>query len=375
MSGKIRVGLIFGGRSGEHEVSIASALSVYKALDKSRYDVTLVAVDKSGRWLLPDTKALLALADQPMSIKLGELRGGDYAVVPHPGKNQLIPVEATQVNAAPPFDVVLPILHGTYGEDGTIQGLLDIAQIPYAGSGVVGSALGMDKDLASQLFQAAGIPTVPSLCVRRHEYQQDPKTWEKRIVSEFSFPLFVKPANAGSSVGVHKVKKPEDLSAALADAFAFDFKVLVQKAIEARELEVSILGNENPKASIVGEIVPTHEFYSYEAKYIDKNGAELHVPAKNLDSETSEQARTLALKAFRALDCRGLARVDFFLDKKTKKLYINEINTIPGFTSISMYPKLWEASGLGYAQLLDELIRLALDHHAQKRALKTSYDL
>jgi D-alanine-D-alanine ligase len=236
----------------------------------------------------------------------------------------------------------------------------------------LGSALGMDKDIAAKLFEAAGIKTVPALCVRKHEFQTNKKSLEERILRQFQLPLFIKPANAGSSVGVHKVKTKEQLQPALEDAFQFDLKVLVQKAVDARELEVSVLGNESPRASIVGEIIPQHEFYSYEAKYLDENGAELKIPAENLDEETAEKARALAVRAFQALECRGMARVDFFLDRKTGELYLNEINTIPGFTQISMYPKLWEASGVSYGELLDELIRLAMDNFKQRRSLKTS---
>lgn len=371
---KLRVGLIFGGRSGEHEVSIASALSVYKALDKSRYEVTLIGIDKTGRWLLPDSQSLLALADKPMSIQLGEI-SGSYGLSPAGGKSQIIPLETPESSPRPPhFDVILPILHGTFGEDGTIQGLLEMAQVPYVGSGVLGSALGMDKEVAARLFNAAGIPTVPHLCIRKHEYLNDKNQTEEKLLGHFAFPFFVKPANAGSSVGVHKVKSRETLSAALEDAFSFDLKVLVQKAVDARELEVSVLGNDKPRASIVGEIVPKHEFYSYEAKYLDENGAELKIPADNLTDETREKARDWAVRAFQALECKGLARVDFFLDRKTNELYLNEINTIPGFTRISMYPKLWEASGLSYSQLLDELISLAIDDFKRRQALKVSYD-
>jgi D-alanine-D-alanine ligase len=252
--------------------------------------------------------------------------------------------------------------------------MLEMAQIPYVGSGVLGSALGMDKEVAARLFNAAGIPTVPSMCVRKHEFLADAAAVEATLTKAFDFPFFVKPANAGSSVGVHKVKSREGIHAALEDAFSFDLKVLVQNAIDARELEVSVLGNENPKASIVGEIVPKHEFYSYEAKYIDENGAELKIPAEDLPEETREKARAWAVQAFKTLECKGLARVDFFLDRKKGDLYLNEINTIPGFTRISMYPKMWEASGIGYSQLLDELIRLAMDDFEKRRALRVTYD-
>jgi len=368
---KIRVGLVFGGRSGEHEVSIASAMSVYNALDKTRYDVTLIGIDKTGRWLLPDPRPLLAKADNPMSVKLSQMPGS-YGLIPFAGEAQMIPMEASS-SPPPRLDVILPILHGTFGEDGTIQGLLEMAQIPYVGSGVLGSALGMDKDVSARLFNAAGIATVPSLCVRKHEFSANRTAVKDRILDQFQFPFFVKPANAGSSVGVHKVKSREQLKTALDDAFSFDLKVLVQKAVEARELEVSVLGNESPRASVVGEIIPTHEFYSYEAKYLDENGAALKIPAENLPDDIREKARAWAVLAFKTLECKGLSRVDFFLDRRTGELFLNEINTIPGFTRISMYPKLWEASGIGYAQLLDELIRLALDDFAKRSALRVTY--
>lgn len=368
MPKKIQVGLIFGGRSGEHEVSLASALSVYKALDKSLYDVTMIAINKDGRWLLPDPARLLSQAANPMQIKFS---GKEPSVHLSPFPNE---AALTSTGSLPRFDVILPVLHGTFGEDGTMQGFLELTGIPYVGSGVLGSALGMDKDLAGRLFSAAGIATVPSLSVRQHEFNADKEATAKKILNTFSFPFFVKPANAGSSVGVHKIKKAADLMAALEDAFSFDLKILVQKGIDARELEVSVLGNEQPRASIVGEIVPSHEFYSYEAKYLDENGAALHIPAKDLSPATIAKVQEWAIRAFQALECRGLARVDFFLDRKTGDLYINEINTIPGFTSISMYPKLWEATGLKYSDLLNELIRLAMENHHRRSALRLSYE-
>lgn len=373
MSKKIRVGLLFGGRSGEHEVSLASAASVYKALDKSRYEVTLIAIDKSGRWLLPDPKPLLEQADNPMLVKLSKT-SGEFGVVPYPSEKQLVPLDKTGP-AAPHVDVVLPILHGTFGEDGTVQGLLELAQIPYVGSGVLGSAIGMDKDVTARLLKEAGIPIVPTYAYRKSDYRENTKAFETNLLKKFAFPFFIKPANAGSSVGVHKIKKAADLGPALEDAFAFDTKILAQKGINARELEVSVLGNEKPKASVVGEIVPRHEFYSYEAKYIDENGADLHIPAKDLKPATVSLIQETAVKAFQVLECRGMARVDFFMDRDSQQIYLNEVNTIPGFTKISMYPKMWEASGLTYAQLLDELIRLALDHHRERASLKTSYDV
>lgn len=373
MPKKIHVGLLFGGRSGEHEVSLASAISVYTALDKSRYDVTLIAIDKDGRWLLPDPKPLLANAENPMLVKFAK-EANSYGLVPYPSMKQMVPVDSGNATI-PHVDVILPILHGTFGEDGTVQGLLELASIPYAGSGVLGSSVGMDKDVAGRLFEAAGIKTVTSLTVRKHDFLRSPKTVMDQILAKFEFPLFVKPANAGSSVGVHKVKRREDLPAALEDAFTFDVKLLVQKGIDARELEVAVLGNNDPKASVVGEIVPKHEFYSYEAKYIDANGAELHYPVKNVPADVVKKIQDWAVLAFKTIECRGMARVDFFLDRKTNEVYINEINTIPGFTKISMYPKLWEASGLGYAALLDELIKLALENFADRTALRTTYDV
>ncbi|MBX3020569.1 MAG: D-alanine--D-alanine ligase [Bdellovibrionales bacterium] len=372
----MRVGLLFGGRSGEHEVSLASAMSVYSALDKSRYDVTMIAIDKDGRWLLPDPKPLLAHAENPMLVKFSR-DSETFGLVPYPSQKQLVPVElGGRANSPlPSLDVVLPILHGSFGEDGTIQGLLELAGIPYVGSGVLGSSVGMDKDVASRLFTLAGIATVPSLTLRKHDFKRAPKEVMEKLLQQFAFPFFVKPANAGSSVGVHKIKKREDLAPALEDAFSFDTKLLVQKAVDARELEVAVLGNSEPRASVVGEIVPKHEFYSYEAKYIDENGAELHFPAKNVSPEVAKKVQTWAVEAFKTIECRGMARVDFFLDRKTGELFINEINTIPGFTKISMYPKLWEASGISYVQLLDELIRLALENFAERSSLRTSYDV
>lgn len=373
MPKKIKVGLIFGGRSGEHEVSLASAVSVYNALDKSRYEVTLIAIDKDGRWLLPDVKHLLAQAENPMLVKLSKTTGA-YGLVPYPSSKQIMPVDS-----APPVsgtvDVMLPILHGTFGEDGTIQGLLELAQIPYVASGVLGSAIGMDKDVSSRLLQAAGISTVETLCLRKSDWIKNPRAIEDSVLKKFKYPFFVKPANAGSSVGVHKIKTADDLRRGLEDAFSFDLKVLVQKGVNARELEVAVLGNDDPKASIVGEIVPKHEFYSYEAKYIDENGAELCIPAKNVKPETAEQCRKWACEAFKVLELRGMARVDFFLDRDTNELFLNEVNTIPGFTKISMYPKLWEATGIGYSELLDKLIQLALEHHEARHGLRTEYDV
>ena len=358
---KLRVALVFGGKSGEHEVSITSALSIYKALDKGKYDVTLVGIDKNGRWVTPDAAHIQANLDTPRKIDLGKSRTA-FHFDPAPGANAK-------------FDVFMPILHGTYGEDGTIQGLFDLAQVAYVGSGVIGSSVGMDKDMAKRVLEHAGLPVVPYITVRRHEFEKDARRFLDEAEKRFGFPYFVKPANMGSSVGVHKVKSAGDAEGLLRDAFKYDTKVLIEKGVNARELEVSVLGNNDPKASVVGEIVPTHEFYSYEAKYIDAKGADLFIPAKGLNERQVAQIQKLAVKCFSALECAGMARVDFFLDKGTGEFFINEINTIPGFTSISMYPKMWEASGLPYPRLLDRLIELALERHRERATLKTTYEV
>lgn len=371
---KLRVAILFGGKSGEHEVSIVSALSVYKALDKNKYDVTLVGIDKDGRWLLPEQTQLLAQSENPRLIKLNEVKN-TVSMLPFETTKTIVSVEpSSSTPSEMKFDVVVPILHGTYGEDGTIQGLLELAHIPYVGSGVLGSSVGMDKDMAKRVLRDAGIPVVPFQTVRKSEFKKNSKIIVDHAIKEFGFPFFVKPANLGSSVGVHKVKNEKEAYLKIEDAFLYDTKVLIEKAIDARELEVSVLGNENPRASVVGEIVPQHEFYSYEAKYIDENGALLKIPAELLTNAQSDQIRDMAVKAFLAIECQGLARVDFFLDRKSGKIYINELNTIPGFTSISMYPKLWAATGLKYADLLDELIKLAIERHRARKELKTTYE-
>lgn len=379
---KKKIAVIFGGKSGEHEVSISSAISVFNALDKSKYDVALIGIDKSGRWLMPSEAKFLAHAENPRLLKLNQEKE-TFSLVPFESSRQLVSVEDRQTTSAPvpsqvsssgKFDVIIPILHGPHGEDGTVQGLLELSNIPYVGSGVLGSALGMDKDVSRRLLKAEGIPVVPTIVVRKYEYAKSGEKIIQEAVSKFGFPFFVKPANMGSSVGVHKVKSLSEAAQKFESAFAYDSKILVEQAINARELECSVLGNAEPEASIVGEIVPQHEFYSYEAKYIDENGALLEIPAKDLSSEIIEQVRQLSIQAFKVLECSGMARVDFFLDRQSGKLYLNEINTIPGFTKISMYPKLWEASGKPYNQLLDELIELALERHSEKNSLKTSFE-
>ncbi|HRK01682.1 MAG TPA: D-alanine--D-alanine ligase [Oligoflexia bacterium] len=372
---KLRVGILFGGKSGEHEVSVTSALSIFQALDKEKYEVTLVGIDKTGRWLLPEQAHVLAHQKNPRLLKLNEVRE-TVGFLPFPAEKNLVPFEGGKLNAgsASQFDVVFPVLHGTNGEDGTMQGLLELANVAYVGSGVLGSSVGMDKDVSKRLFRDAGIPVVPYLMLHRHEYRASQEMAIEEAQRKFGYPYFVKPANLGSSVGVGKVKNKTDAIAKIEDAFQYDTKILIEQAIDARELECAVLGNHQPEASVVGEIIPLHEFYSYEAKYIDAQGADLRIPAENLSREIEERVRTLAVQGFKALECSGLARVDFFLDRKTGKIFLNEINTIPGFTSISMYPKLWEATGMPYSKLLDRLIHLALERFEEKRGLKTTYE-
>ncbi len=368
---KTKVALIFGGKSGEHEVSCVSALSVYTALDSKKYEVHLIGIDKNGRWVMPDKEEILAFKSNPRNLNL-EKYSETVSLLPYPGKENLIfTKETTREPLA--FDVIVPILHGTYGEDGTIQGLFELANLPYVGSGVLGSAICMDKEMAKLVLDRSGIPVVPFLTARIHEYKNNPDFIIDQSIQKFGFPFFIKPANLGSSVGVHKVKSREDAVKFFKDAFQYDTKILIEQSIPARELEVAILGNQNPKASIVGEIIPLHEFYSYEAKYIDDKGADLKIPATDLSQDMIKKIQTIAIRAFTILECSGLARVDFFLDKTNQKLYLNELNTIPGFTSISMYPKLWAASGIPYSALLDELIKHAIEKHRERNALKTSY--
>lgn len=377
---KKKVAVIFGGKSGEHEVSISSAISVFNALDKKKYDVALIGIDKTGRWLLPAEAKVLAHAENPRLLKLNQEKE-TFSLVPFESSRQLVSVGEQKISSDLPevkphakFDVIIPILHGPHGEDGTVQGLLELSNIPYVGSGVLGSALGMDKDVSRRLLKADGIPVVPTIVIRRHEFNQDKQKVVANAVAKFGLPFFVKPANMGSSVGVYKVKSEPEAVSKIESAFSYDNKILIEQFIDARELECSVLGNSNPEASIVGEIIPQHEFYSYEAKYIDENGAVLDIPAKNLTAEILEQVRSLSTQAFKTLECSGMARVDFFLDRNSGRLYLNEINTIPGFTKISMYPKLWEASGRPYSKLLDDLIELALERHTQKNSLKSSFE-
>lgn len=359
---KLKVAILFGGKSGEHEVSLVSATSVAKALDKNKYDIVMIGIDKTGRWILPSEKMLLEHQSNPREMKLDKVTSAiNLPTVQDPK------IDNRQI------DVIFPVLHGTYGEDGTIQGFLELANLPYVGSGVLGSALGMDKDMAKKILKHAEIPVVPWVTLKKFDYKKNPEKTIASLISELGLPFFAKPSSMGSSVGVHKIKTAAEAREKIEDAFLYDNKILCEKFIPCRELEVSVLGTHDPKSSIVGEIIPTHEFYSYEAKYLDENGANLDIPAKNLTAAQSDKIRELAVKTFKELECRGMARVDFFMDKTNGDIYLNEVNTIPGFTNISMYPKLWNATGLGYADLLDQLIEFALEQHREKNELKTSW--
>jgi len=363
MGRRLRVGVVFGGRSAEHEVSVASARNVLEAMDRDRYEPVLIGIDRQGRWLLEDASRLLeAGASLPTIVAAGS--GGEVALVPRGRSNALVDLEARSDLGT--LDVVFPVLHGPYGEDGSVQGLCRLAGLPCVGAGVLGSAVGMDKDVMKRLLRDAGIPTARFLAVLRAE----PSPSFADATDALGSPLFVKPANLGSSVGVSKARTAGDLAAALRLAFRYDTKAIVEECIEGRELECSVLGNDDPVASVLGEVLPSHEFYDYEAKYLDEHGAALEIPAR-LPVGVAEAARALAVRAFRVLCASGMARVDLFL-RPGGELLVNEINTIPGFTRISMYPKLWEASGIPYRELVDRLIRLAIARHETERGLRTT---
>jgi len=379
MAKKVRVGVLFGGRSGEHEVSLVSAASVLRALDPAKYDVIPIGITKQGRWVLPQA---LAQGNRP-ALKEASLTHSDLrrafdhsaaVVLPaEPSQGTLIPAASTESPSQPfHLDVVFPVLHGTFGEDGTVQGLLELADIPYVGAGVLGSAVGMDKDVQKRLFRQAGLPVADYLAVRRQEWDTNRKA-VLRAVRRLRLPVFVKPANLGSSVGISKVSRWAALPEAMEHAFEFDKKVLVEQGITGREVEVSVLGNEEPKASLPGEVIPAREFYDYTAKYLEES-TRFVVPAK-LTPRQTRRFQELAVAAFRATECEGMARVDFLLSRRSGKIYISELNTIPGFTAISMYPKLWQASGLSYSELVDRLIELALERHREKSRRRFSVEL
>ena len=374
---KLRIGVLFGGRSGEHEVSLLSAASVISALDPEKYEAVPIGIAKDGRWLAGTAahKMLPPFAEGAQGKPaLGEvLRQGERVMLSaDPNVAALVPVGNSRQDALR-VDVVFPVLHGTFGEDGTVQGLLDLAGLPYVGASVLGSAVGMDKDVQKRLFLQAKLPVVDYLAILRSDWEKSRAKVLGAIRKKFRFPVFVKPATLGSSVGMTKAHDAKELAAAMDLAAEFAQKILVERAIRGREIEVSVLGNEDPQASIPGEIVPHREFYDYAAKYLEE-GTRLLIPAK-LTKTQIKRFQEYAVRAFRAADCLGMARVDFFLEQRTGRILLNEINTIPGFTSISMYPKLWEASGLPYRQLLDRLIELALAQHREKQRTKYSIEL
>jgi D-alanine-D-alanine ligase len=390
MMKKLRVGILFGGRSGEHEVSLLSAASVLKAIDKNKFDVLPIGITKEGRWLT-SSEAERLLEGKPIEearhLRAGDpeatpgaavLAKGEAVVVPpepiHREKGmvpfQTAPLARRAADRAINVDIIFPVLHGTFGEDGTIQGLLELAEIPYVGAGVLGSAAGMDKDVMKALFRNAGLPIVKHVTILRGDWEAEPKKTEKLVEKKLRYPVFVKPANLGSSVGISKAHSRKELGPAIYEAAKFDRKIVIEEAVggkknKAREIECSVLGNDRPQASVPGEIVPGKEFYDYTAKYLDE-GSQLIIPAKLSETET-KKVQELAIKAFQAVDCAGLARVDFLMDPKTRKLFVNEINTMPGFTAISMYPKLWAASGLAYPDLIEKLIQLGFERHQEKK--------
>src|SRR5438874_12743135 len=366
---KLRVAVLYGGRSGEHEVSLQSAASVITHLDRNRFEIVPVAIDKQGRWhlndisLLEGKKSLPVFKDAPKVV-----------LAPNPPDTSSGSALISLAGSGQPrtIDVVFPVMHGPLCEDGTIQGLLELADVPYVGCGVLASAVAMDKEVAKRLARDAGLPIVSYVSLQQEDWRQEKRQLAERVEKDLGYPVFVKPANLGSSVGVQKVKEAGDLTAALENAFQYDVKVHVEVAVDAREIELSVLENPDsgadPLVSVPGEIEANHEFYSYEAKYLDEKGAALIIPAK-LDGDRIRRVQDIGRKAFLSMECEGMARVDLLLDRTSEKLFFNELNTIPGFTSISMYPKLWEASGISYTELLSRLVDLAISRHKRKKAL------
>jgi D-alanine-D-alanine ligase len=392
---KLRVGILFGGRSGEHEVSLLSAASVFNAIDKSKYEVVPIGITKQGRWVTAtDAERLLKgefSHSQERPLRAGDpeatagaalLANGEAVVFPPEPQKGGGSLTAFQSDAAThgltrraadhaiSVDVIFPVLHGTFGEDGTIQGLLELADIAYVGAGVLGSAAGMDKDVMKSLFRAAGLPIVKHVTALRSQWEAEPKKVQKLVESTLKYPVFVKPANLGSSLGISKAHDGKELGPAIDEAAKFDRKIVIEQGVggkkqKAREIECAVLGNDKPAASVAGEIVPSKEFYDYDAKYLDE-GSQLMIPAKLTKAE-SKKIQELAIGAFQAVDCSGLARVDFLMEPKTRKIYLNEINTMPGFTAISMYPKLWAATGVTYPALIEKLIELGLERYREKK--------
>jgi D-alanine-D-alanine ligase len=362
---KIRVGILFGGRSGEHDVSLQSAASVIHALDPAKYEIVPIGITREGQWRIGSGATALL----PQVLESGE------PVTPSvdPAGPKLLPLThgLPAASSQPEIDVIFPVLHGTFGEDGTVQGLLELADIPYVGAGVMASAVGMDKDVMKRLFRERGLPVLPWELVLRTDWEKEPGLVRGRIEKRLPYPVFVKPVNMGSSVGISKVHHRLELTPAIDLAAKYDRKILVERGIDAREIECSVLGNDTPQVSVPGEVVPVNEFYDYEAKYI-KEGSKLVIPAALTALQTG-RVQEISIRAFQALDAAGMARADFLVERKRGTVYLNEINTIPGFTSISMYPKLWEASGLPYPELLDRLIELARERHQERSRTQFTY--
>jgi D-alanine-D-alanine ligase len=382
---RLRVGVLYGGRSGEHEVSLASAAAVFANLDRNRYEPVPIRIEKDGRWALADKPPLAASAAEVIEHSRVEAArqirtGREVLMVARPAEETLLSIKRAPEASAEPtdalvtglhVDVMFPVLHGPYGEDGTIQGLLELANVPYVGAGVAASALGMDKALMKVMFQARGLPVGEYKVVLRKTWEQRSDEMASELERALGYPMFVKPANLGSSVGISKAKSPADLRAAMDLAGSYDRKIVIEAAVpSAREIECAVLGNDEPQASVPGEVIPSREFYDYEAKYLDQS-SEVVVPA-DLPADVAEELQRLAIAAFRAIDCAGMARVDFLLSRESGAIVVNEINTIPGFTTISMYSKMWAASGVSYPALIDRLVELALERHAAKQQLRTS---
>jgi D-alanine-D-alanine ligase len=365
-SGRLRVAVIYGGRSGEHEVSIQSARSVIEAIDPDRYEVLPVGITHSGAWVAAGPEVLLAAEPNPGSRLLPSADPGQPGLIP------IAPSQPSTALAATGIDVVFPLVHGTFGEDGCLQGLFELATVPYVGSGVLASAVGMDKVTMKTVFRAEGLPIVDYIPVSRSTWEFEPLSVLADVENRLGFPCFVKPSNLGSSVGISKARDAEQLRDGLNLAAEFGSRMLVERAIDARELECGVLGNDRPQASVVGEILPAREFYDYEAKYYDA-ATQFIIPAA-IDAAIQSRIRELAVGAFKAIGASGLARVDFFLDRSTATLYVNEINTIPGFTAMSVYPRLWAASGLAYPELIDRLIQLAIERHHDESRNRTHYE-
>jgi D-alanine-D-alanine ligase len=382
---RLRVGVLYGGRSGEHEVSLASAAAVFAGIDRTRYEPVAIRIDKEGRWAIADRPPTAMSAAETIEHARLEsarpVRGGrEVHLVARPSEETILSIDRRTADKRDQgqavvtglnLDVIFPVLHGPYGEDGTIQGLLELANVPYVGAGVLASAVGMDKGLMKLVFSARGLPVCPYRVVLRHDWTRDRAGVAADLERTLGFPMFVKPANLGSSVGISKAKNADALHAAMDLAGSFDRKIVVEAAVpDAREIECAVLGNDAPEASVAGEVVPSREFYDYEAKYLDE-GSRIFIPA-DLPAATAAEIQRLAIAAFQAIDAAGMARVDFLVERGTGTIFVNEVNTIPGFTTISMYSKLWAASGLAYGSLLDRLIALALERHAEKQQLRTS---